>query len=53
MFRWDVERILVLTHRDSIGKYPENGLLAFVEAVKAGADEVELDVWLTKGRKKN
>ncbi|KPU63558.1 glycerophosphodiester phosphodiesterase [Thermococcus sp. EP1] len=51
MSRWDVKRVLVLGHRGSIGKYPENSLLAFVEAVKAGADGVELDVWLTKDRK--
>ncbi|MCO6041162.1 glycerophosphodiester phosphodiesterase family protein [Thermococcus alcaliphilus] len=48
MSHWETEKILVIGHRGGIGKYPENSLLAFVEAIKAGADGVELDVWLTK-----
>ena len=31
-----------------MSKYPENSLLAFRKAIEAGADGVELDVWLTK-----
>lgn len=34
-----------------MGKLPENSLLAFKKAVEAGADGVELDVWLTKDSK--
>jgi len=48
MSHWDTEKVLVIGHRGGIGKYPENSLLAFVEAIKTGADGVELDVWLTK-----
>ena len=48
MSRWDAEKVLVIGHRGEIGKCPENSLLAFVEATKAGVDGVELDVWLTK-----
>ncbi|WP_010477604.1 glycerophosphodiester phosphodiesterase family protein [Thermococcus zilligii] len=40
--------ILVLGHRGYSAKYPENTLLAFRKAIEAGADGVELDVWLTK-----
>ena len=35
-------------HRGFSGKYPENTMLAFEEAIKAGADGIELDVQLTK-----
>ncbi|USS40662.1 glycerophosphodiester phosphodiesterase [Thermococcus aggregans] len=48
MSKWNTEKVLVIGHRGEIGKYPENSLLAFLEAIKAGADGVELDVWLTK-----
>lgn len=48
MSNWETEKVLVIGHRGGIGKYPENSLLAFVEAIKAGADGVELDAWLTK-----
>jgi len=34
-----------------MGKFPENSILAFKKAVEAGADGVELDVWLTKDGK--
>ncbi|MDV3103417.1 glycerophosphodiester phosphodiesterase family protein [Thermococcus waiotapuensis] len=40
--------ILVLGHRGYSEKYPENTLLAFRKAIEAGADGIELDVWLTK-----
>ena len=40
--------ILVLGHRGYSAKYPENTLLAFRKAIEAGADGVELDVWLSR-----
>ncbi|ASJ02426.1 glycerophosphodiester phosphodiesterase [Thermococcus profundus] len=46
MVNWN--KTLVLGHRGYSAKYPENTLLAFKKAVEAGADGVELDVWLTK-----
>ena len=44
---WETDRVLVLGHRGYSALYPENTLLAFEEAVRAGADGVELDVRLT------
>jgi glycerophosphoryl diester phosphodiesterase len=44
----DWNKLLVLGHRGYSAKYPENTLLAFKKAIEAGADGVELDVWLTK-----
>ncbi len=44
---WEADNVLVLGHRGYSALYPENSLLAFEEAVKAGADGVELDVRLT------
>lgn len=38
----------VVAHRGYSGKYPENTMLAFEKAVEAKADEIELDVQLTK-----
>lgn len=38
----------VIAHRGYSGKYPENTMLAFRKAEEAGADEIELDVQLTK-----
>lgn len=38
----------VVAHRGFSGRYPENTMLAFEQAVKAQADEIELDVQLTK-----
>ena len=38
----------VFAHRGYSGKYPENTMLAFREAEKAGADGIELDVQLSK-----
>lgn len=40
----------VIAHRGASGRYPENTLLAFREALAAGADAVELDVRLTADR---
>jgi glycerophosphoryl diester phosphodiesterase len=38
----------VAAHRGYSGLYPENTMLAFRKAAEAGADEIELDVQLTK-----
>ena len=38
----------ILAHRGFSGRYPENTMLAFAQAIKAGADGVEFDVQLTK-----
>ncbi len=48
---WESDKVLVLGHRGYIGKYPENSILAFKKAIEAGADGIELDVWLTKDGK--
>lgn len=45
---WERDRVIVLGHRGYMSNYPENTLLAFRKAVEAGADGIELDVWLTK-----
>ena len=39
--------VKVLGHRGYSERFPENSLLAFRKAIEAGADGVELDVWLT------
>ncbi|AEK72674.1 glycerophosphoryl diester phosphodiesterase [Thermococcus sp. 4557] len=41
-------KVFLLGHRGYSARYPENTLLAFKKAVEAGADGIELDVWLTK-----
>jgi glycerophosphoryl diester phosphodiesterase len=38
-------------HRGAMETHPENTIPAFVAAVKAGAQMIELDVWLTKDNK--
>ena len=38
----------IIAHRGSSGTHPENTLPAFAEAVRIGADGIELDVQLTK-----
>ncbi|MDR0998360.1 MAG: glycerophosphodiester phosphodiesterase [Treponema sp.] len=38
----------VVAHRGYSGRYPENTMLAFKKAAEAGADEIEMDVQLTK-----
>lgn len=38
-------------HRGAMETHPENTIPAFEAAVKAGAQMIELDVWLTKDRK--
>lgn len=37
----------IIAHRGSAGTHPENTLPAFMEAVRSGADGIELDVHLT------
>ena len=44
---WETDKVLVLGHRGYSALYPENTILAFQEAIKSGADGVELDVRLT------
>ena len=39
--------MIIFGHRGYSAKYPENTLLSFKKAIEAGADGVELDVWLT------
>jgi glycerophosphoryl diester phosphodiesterase len=39
---------LIFAHRGYSAEYPENTMRAFIEAERAGADGVELDVQLTK-----
>lgn len=39
---------LIFAHRGSKGTHPENTLAAFKEAVRVGADGIELDIHLTK-----
>ncbi|WP_461865531.1 glycerophosphodiester phosphodiesterase family protein [Thermococcus sp.] len=51
MASWEENRALVLGHRGFMSRYPENSILAFVEAINAGADGIELDVWLTRDGK--
>jgi len=43
--------ITILGHRGFSSAYPENTLIAFKKAIEAGADGVELDVWLTRDGK--
>ena len=38
----------IIAHRGYSGLYPENTMLAFQKAAEAGADEIELDVQLSK-----
>ncbi len=48
---WERDKTIVLGHRGYMGKYPENSLLAFRKAIEAGADGIELDVWLSRDGK--
>jgi len=43
--------VILLAHRGYSAKYPENTILAFRKALEAGADGVELDVWLSRDGK--
>ena len=38
----------IIAHRGDSGHYPENTILAFEQAIKNGADWIELDVITTK-----
>lgn len=40
--------VQIFAHRGSSGTHPENTLPAFAEAVRIGADGIELDIHLTK-----
>jgi len=51
MRSWDMKRIIIIGHRGLMDSFPENTLLSFIEAIKAGADGIELDVWLTRDGK--
>jgi glycerophosphoryl diester phosphodiesterase len=51
MEMWERDRVIVLGHRGYMSAYPENSLLAFRKAIEAGADGIELDVWLTRDGK--
>ena len=44
----DFSKPLIIAHRGYSARYPENTLLAFRKAVKAGAGMVEMDVRLSK-----
>ncbi|WP_280771628.1 glycerophosphodiester phosphodiesterase family protein [Salipaludibacillus daqingensis] len=46
-----MEQTKIFAHRGYSKKYPENTMIAFEEAVKAGAEGLELDVQLTKDEK--
>jgi glycerophosphoryl diester phosphodiesterase len=48
MLKWNKNKVIILGHRGFMAKYPENTLLSFRKAIEAGADGVELDVWLSK-----
>jgi len=43
-----IEPPVIIAHRGYSARYPENTLAAFGAALDAGADMVEMDVWLTK-----
>ncbi len=40
----DPKRIVVTAHRGFSGRYPENTMLAFREAIKLGVDIIEFDI---------
>ncbi|MFD2387177.1 glycerophosphodiester phosphodiesterase family protein [Enterococcus rivorum] len=40
----------IIAHRGSKGTHPENTLAAFKEAIRVGADGIELDIHLTKDK---
>lgn len=44
------KKTLIIAHRGSKGTKPENTCASFVEAVKVGADGIELDVHMTKDK---
>jgi Glycerophosphoryl diester phosphodiesterase len=43
-----MKRSLNIAHRGFSGKYPENTMIAFEEAVRAGCDGIETDLHMTK-----
>lgn len=42
------DKIKIIAHRGYSSKYPENTILAFEQAAKAGADGIEFDIQMTK-----
>ena len=42
------DRVLVMAHRGGKGLWPENTLLAFENALGAGTDVIETDIWQSK-----
>lgn len=47
----DKKRVFVAAHRGASGIAPENTIAAFEEAIKSGADMIEVDVQMTIDRK--
>ncbi len=47
----NMPQTIVLGHSGFRSVYPENTIIAFEKAIKAGADGIEFDVWLTKDGK--
>ncbi|MBF0278093.1 MAG: glycerophosphodiester phosphodiesterase [SAR324 cluster bacterium] len=45
------KKVINIAHRGFSGKFPENTMLAFREALSLGVDMIELDVHLSKDRK--
>lgn len=46
-----VKKIFNIAHRGFSGRFPENTMLAFEQAVELGVDMIEFDVHLTKDRR--
>lgn len=42
------DEILVMAHRGGLGLWPENTIHGYRKALEAGADVLEIDVWLTR-----
>lgn len=47
-FSFSQKKVEIHAHRGFRGHFPENTLTAFKEAIKAGADYIELDVVISK-----
>lgn len=46
-----MKKTLNIAHRGASGDFPENTMIAFKEAIKLGADGIEIDVQMTKDLK--
>ena len=42
------KKVKVIAHRGFSGKFPENTVVAFKEAIKLGVDDIEMDIKITK-----